>query len=218
MATRSVRADAFSSFSRIIGAAQAVFASGDGSGTLDRIAKEAGVGIATLYRHFPNRQALARAVYDRIYTAEVEPLFAAFDDGNAPRPVLLDLLERLADIAERERGLASSLGNLTEVTTELLTRNGDVFTRVVAKAQAAGTLRPDIVAADVPNILALMVAGLGVLGNDRAARRRYLSLLLDALNPAAATPLPGSTVDIDAHAADRTHWALSGLAGRGRHV
>lgn len=192
MATKSLRADAFSSISRIIEAARRVFATGDGTGTLNRIAQEAGVGIATLYRHFPNRQALARAVYDRVFSTEIEPLLAEIGNGDAPRSVLLDLTERLADIADRERGLAGSLGNITEVTTEFLTRDLDVFGPVVAKAQAAGNLRPDITASDIPNILALMVAGLGVLGDDKAARRRYLSLLLDALNPAGATPLPAA--------------------------
>jgi len=192
MATKSLRADAFSSISRIIEAARRVFATGDGTGTLNRIAQDAGVGIATLYRHFPNRQALAHAVYDRIFSTEIEPLLAEFENGDAPRSVLLDLTERLADIADRERGLVGSLGNITEVTTEFLTRDLDVFGPVVAKAQAAGSFRPDITASDIPNILALMVAGLGVLGDDKAARRRYLSLLLDALNPAGATPLPAA--------------------------
>jgi len=192
MASESLRADAFSSISRIIEAARRVFATGDGAGALSRIAQDAGVGIATLYRHFPNRQALAHAVYDRIFSNEIAPLLAEFENGDAPRSVLLDLTERLADIADRERGLVGSLGNFTEVTAEFLTRDLDVFGPVVAKAQAAGNLRPDITASDIPKILALMVAGLGVLGDDRAARRRYLSLLLDALNPAGATPLPAA--------------------------
>jgi len=186
---RALRADAFASVSRIVEAARKVFSSGDGSGSLDRIAREAGVGIATLYRHFPNRQALARAVFDRIFAGEVEPLFAAFEKG-APRATMLDLAEKLAEIAERERGLASSLGNLAEVALEYLRRKTEVFAPLVRRAQSAGTLRHDLVADDIPNLLALMVAGLPALGAGAATRRRYLSMMLDALDPAAAAPLP----------------------------
>ncbi|MDQ7904801.1 helix-turn-helix domain-containing protein [Phytohabitans sp. ZYX-F-186] len=186
----TLRIDAFSSITRILDAARRVFATGDGAGTLDRIAREAGVGIATLYRHFPNRQTLARAVYERIFTEEIQPILAQISDGDAPRPVLLDVAERLSDIAQRERGLVSSIGNLTEATTELLQRSTEAITPIVQRAQQAGTIRPDIDADDIPHLLAMVAAALGVLDADRTTRRRYLSLLLDALNPAQATPLP----------------------------
>ncbi|NVC25453.1 TetR family transcriptional regulator [Kocuria sp. WN036] len=189
-ATRSVRCDAFSSGSRIIEAARGVFSSGEGEGTLNRIAQEAGVGIATLYRHFPNRQALAWAVYDRIFTTEVEPLFARIGATEAPRETLLEIAERLSDIAGRERGLVASIGNLTEATTELLRRHSESFAPILQRAQAAGNVRPDIEPADIPNILAMVVTGVNLPHADDLSRRRYLSLLLDALNPARATSLP----------------------------
>jgi len=190
MRAGTLRSDAFSSVSRIIDAARRVFASGDGSGTLNRIADEAGVGIATLYRHFPNRQALARAVYERIFAMEIEPLFIEFEKSNAPRAVLLDVAEHLVTVVQNEKGLVSSIGNLTEVTTVLLRRSSEPLGAIVGRAQAAGNIRPDIDASDIPNILAMVITGLGVLGSDKTTRRRYLSLLLDALNPAQATLLP----------------------------
>src|SRR5262245_50419778 len=95
MAERVVRADAFASMSRIVEAARQVFATGDGMGSLNRIADEAGVGIATLYRHFPTRAELAKAVYDRIFADEIEPFFAELERSDAPRGVLLDLAESL---------------------------------------------------------------------------------------------------------------------------
>lgn len=187
---QGLRSDAFSSIARILDAARRTFATGDGSGTLSRIAQDAGVGIATLYRHFPNRQALAVAVYERIFTEEIEPLLAQISDGDAPRPVLLDVAERLSDIAQRERGLVTSIGNLSAATTALLQRSTDTITPIVHRAQSAGTIRPDLEPADIPHLLAMLAAALGVLDADRETRRRYLSLLLDALNPTQATPLP----------------------------
>lgn len=183
-----LRADAFASISRILEAAGRVFTSG--GGTLTRIAAEAGVGIATLYRHFPNRQVLALAVYDRMLTTEVEPLLQKLGSGDVPRPVLLDLAERLADVASRNPGLVAELGSLAGPTTDFLRRNGAKLAPAVRRAQAVGNLRTDLSAADVPVILAMAATGLGGLGANGTARRRYLSLLLDALNPARTMPLP----------------------------
>lgn len=189
MSAQSIRIDAAASASRIMEAARKVFSVGDGSGTLDRIAKEAGVGIATLYRHFPNRESLARAVYNQIFAREVQPLFDEFERTDAPRGVLLDLAERLLAVLDRERGLTLSLGNVAEATRELMSRNAEVISRAVARAQLAGNLRPDIESSDIPNLMTMVAAGFGSISAG-PARRRYLSLLLDSLNPAQAQPLP----------------------------
>jgi AcrR family transcriptional regulator len=183
---RALRSDALSSVARILEAARRVFASGDGSGTLDKIAREAGVGIATLYRHFPSRQRLADAVYEHIYTVEIEPLLARLaDSGDAPRLVMLDVAERLADLMHRERGLVASIGDMTEATTRMLWRSMEFLEPVLRRAQEAGTIRSDIEPADIPNILAMLAAALGVLNADQPTRRRYLSILLDAFNSSA---------------------------------
>lgn len=188
---RLSRVDARASAARILDAARSVFAAGDGSGPLSRIAQEAGVGIATLYRHFPNRQILARAVYDRVFTDEVSPLLAHFADANSSREVLLDVVEKLDDIAHREPGLVAALGSLTEATTDLLRHSMDTLEPLLESAQVAGTIRPDISVDDIPHLLALGAAMVGTGSRlDRVGRRRYLSLLLDGLNPARATPLP----------------------------
>ncbi|MGW4124661.1 TetR/AcrR family transcriptional regulator [Nocardia sp. NPDC004711] len=190
MATKPLRTDAFASISRIIDAARRLFATEGGSATLAHIAREAGVGVATLYRHFPNREALARAVYERILTTEVLPMLAELDKGGLPRSVLLDVAERVADIIQSERALATSVGNLTEVTADFLAQSDEIFGPAVERAQAAGNLRPDLEPRDVPYVFAMVITALGAVELEKAARRRYLSFLLDALNPAQATLLP----------------------------
>lgn len=191
MKARSLRADAAGSVARIVAAARRVFSIGDGSGTLDRIAREAGVGIATLYRHFPNRESLARAVYDQIFVGEIQPLLDELEGTDTPRRVLLDLAERLLAVLDRDRGLARSLGNVAEATRDLMRRNEEAIARAVTRAQAAGHLRPDVVPADIPNLMTMVAAGFGSIPGT-SARRRYLNLLLDGLDPAQAQPLPSA--------------------------
>lgn len=190
VAERTLRADASASITRILAAARGVFADEDGAGTLNRIAKEARVGIATVYRHFPTREVLARAVYDDLITAEIAPLISEFERSDTPRDVLLDMCENLLDVLDRQRGLVLSLTNLAQITAELLTRDLDTIADAVARAQHAGNLRPDLTATDIPNLLAMVISGLQGTSLDRTTRRRYLSLLLDGLNPTNAQQLP----------------------------
>ncbi|MGF2952132.1 TetR/AcrR family transcriptional regulator [Mycobacterium sp. THU-M116] len=190
MAQRTLRADAFDSITRILAAARTVFAAEDGSGAFKRIATEAGVGIATVYRHFPTREALAQAVYDNLFTTEIAPLISEFERSDTPREVLLDMAENLLTVLDRQRGLVLSLGNMAHVTAELFTRNIDTIGPAVTRAQHAGTLRPDLRGTDIPPLFAMVVSGLQGIHLDHPTRRRYLSLLLDGLNPTNAQPLP----------------------------
>jgi AcrR family transcriptional regulator len=183
-----MRTDAISSVTRILDAARSVFATGDGTGTLNKIAQEAGVGIATLYRHFPNRQTLARAVYERLFTSEIEPLLTQLESGDAPREELLEVAERIADVARRERGLVASLGGLGAATADLLAPHAEAFDALVARGQAAGNLRTGLAGADVPHLLAMFASAAAALEVDADARRRYLDLFLDALRPPTTRP------------------------------
>ncbi|WIV57905.1 TetR/AcrR family transcriptional regulator [Amycolatopsis nalaikhensis] len=186
----SSRADALSNIARILDAARRAFATGDGTRPLAHIAREAGVGIATLYRHFPNRESLACAVYDQIFATEIEPALATFADTGVSRPALLDVAERISDVILREPGLVASIGQLTEVTGELLRRSMETLTPILRAAQQAGNIRPDITPEDIPVLLALATTAFATTNLDRRTRRRYLSLLLDALNPTRSTPMP----------------------------
>lgn len=190
-AWRTLRTDARSSIGRILDAARRLLAD-PGATTLARVASEAGVGIATLYRHFPNRQALARAVLDRVFDEEAEALLREFCAGDASREDLLAVSERILDILGREPGVVREIGNPAGVVAHFLARDSrlaDTF----ARAQAAGNLRPDLEPDDLPILLALFTTGSGLLAAEPATRRRYLSLLLDGLNPTQAVPLPART-------------------------
>jgi AcrR family transcriptional regulator len=180
-----MRADAVASITRILDAARHVFATGDGTGALEKIAREAGVGIATLYRHFPNRQVLARAVYERVFATEIAPLLKDVETGDASHGTLLDVAERIVEVARREKGLVASLGDLGDATADLLSGYREAFEEFVTRGRAAGNLRADLTGGDVPHLLAMFASGGAALDVDRPTRRRYLSLLLDGLRPQA---------------------------------
>jgi AcrR family transcriptional regulator len=182
-----LRTDARTSVGRILDAARRLLGEAR-SVPLSQIAQEAGVGIATLYRHFPNRQTLARAVLDRVFDDEAEPLLAEFTSSDASREDLLTVTERLMAILRRERGLVMEVGDAVGVVEHLLGRDARLAT-TVQRAKAAGNLRPDLEAEDLPVLLATLATGPALLAADPAGRR-YLSYLLDGLNPSRAVPLP----------------------------
>jgi len=178
-----MRADAVTSVGRILEAARRVFATGAEAGPLSRVAQEAGVGIATLYRHFPNRQSLANAVYEHIFTTEIEPMLDRVTSTDASPDVLLEFAQQIAAVARRERGLVASMDSLGETTAQLLAQHASSFDELVERGQSAGNLRKDISGADVPHMLAMFASSTAVLNVDDETRRRYLGFMLDALRP-----------------------------------
>src|ERR1700750_1364877 len=103
--TRPKRADARRNYEKVLAAAREAFAEGGESTALEEIARRAGVGIGTLYRHFPNRQALIEA----LYLEEVEEVCrtAAELDGADPWEALNGWLERFIGYIATKRALAA---------------------------------------------------------------------------------------------------------------
>lgn len=184
------RADARSNAARIVAAARRVFARGDGLGSLEEIAREAGVGIATLYRHFSHRESLASAVFTQILHDEFAPALEAARDDPSPLHGLKTAAEVLVTAVARVDGLIASAGNFPALTDELLRGFTDPIYEIVVRAQQAGELRADIQRDDIPRVLVMAVAGLTVPDLAHGAYLRYVTLVFDALKPEHATPLP----------------------------
>lgn len=194
------RVDARSSVERITAAGRTVLGKGDGS--LEQIAAEAGVGIATLYRHFPNREAIVRAVLDDILETDLLPLVEHATDAPHPRQELQNIALHLLDLITQERGLVTFASNFADVAVDVLQRFSASLHPLLEHAQQQGEIRSDLTAEDIPHFLVMAVAGLALPGTPASLRARFIALLFDSLNPATATPLPPLLLDeTDLHTA-----------------
>jgi AcrR family transcriptional regulator len=183
------RRDALANSERLIAAARKVFASG-GQGSLEEIASEAGVGIATLYRHFSGRESLTRAVYRSIMRDELLPLLRQSRARGSARQSFLLVVERLLELLDGERGLIASSANFAVLTDDLLCEFLEPFAVLLQHAQQADEIRADLQPYDIPRVLSILVVGLSTPPSSPSDRRRYASLFFDAMRPDRAEPLP----------------------------
>nr|BFD85517.1 TetR/AcrR family transcriptional regulator [Streptomyces sp. Xyl84] len=186
---RPMRADARRNYERLLEVAARAFAEHGENASLDDIAKRAGVGSGTLYRHFPNRQALLEAAYvDRIEAIAARAGELARD--LPPGEALTAWLEELCVWTIQARGLKALLGSaVTDGSAAAVTVCGTSLkgaaARLVEAAQREGTLRADLEPLELLR-LAHGVATASELADGQQAGqgahiRRYLSLLLEGL-------------------------------------
>jgi AcrR family transcriptional regulator len=179
-----LRRDARDNRAAILDAARELFAD-SADVAMCQVAKRAGVGQGTLYRHFPNRGALAAEILDS-YIVGFEELAAAQEgDPDAFFVLLRSLFEGVVDLY----GLAVLARNEAEADSHLRRnreRIGELLERPLDEARKAGTVRPDLTIADVFLIFAMARGSMEGLP-DRAARsavaRRVLALTLDGIAP-----------------------------------
>lgn len=178
------RTDAFASIQRILDAARRVLNTDQAAATLSRVAKEAGVGVATLYRHFPNRRALALAVYEHALETEIDPLLRGGSDDT--RSLMRTVVLHLSDVICANRVLLRDVDNLAEATTRFVMARSALLAPIVARAYDDHVLRRDVTVADLGALVAILATGLGLLDLDDDARRRYLDIMLAGLAYRAA--------------------------------
>lgn len=178
----TLRADAAASISRILDAAHAALAGG-GVASLSRIAEEAGVGVATLYRHFPNRRALASSVYQRVFAQAVVPLLMRFEDTDGDHESLVDILDRISAVFTREHNLMASVQDVGPLTDSLISSHDRLFGDLSSRGRAAGHLRSDLGGGELARLLGVIALGSGLVAEDDVQRRRMIDVLLDSLRP-----------------------------------
>ena len=147
MQKRKPRADAIRNRERVLEAAKAVFSQGGPKAGLEAVARQAGVGIGTLYRHFPTREAL----YEAVYRHEVEQLVELARHLEAETPPVEAVRRWLQDGVEfmaTKKGMAAALAMAAQGSPDLVAYSLDRLTRAVGellqRAAAAGEVRADI--------------------------------------------------------------------------
>ena len=200
MANR-LRADAERNRTALLAAAREIFGEHGLDASLDEIARRAGVGNATVYRNFPDRDALVRevvcSVMDR--TSEAAELALA-ETGDA-----FEALERFVHTAADER--ISALCPMVQSTFDqnhpdleaARERVEHIVNELMDRAKEAGQLRPDVAVGDLMIVVAQLSrppAGTDCLVNDRFVHR-HLQLFLDGLRAPARSVLPGTPVTVE---------------------
>jgi AcrR family transcriptional regulator len=189
-----MRADASRNRDQLLAVATRVFGAPGPEPSLRAIAREAGVGIATLYRHFPTREALVDAVYrDQVarLTAGARELLAA----QAPAAALRRWMDLFGDWVATKNGMLGTLlamiesGEIAHAQTrgELLA----AITAILDAGRAAGDLRADVPADDVADSL-IGIFTVAPRSTQEVKAGRLLDLLMDGLRP-DPVPVPPST-------------------------
>jgi AcrR family transcriptional regulator len=188
---RALRADARRNHDVLLGAAAEVFAKRGAEASLEEIARHAGVGIGTLYRHFPTRDALTEAVYRR----EVERLCDGVEELLSANPAdvaLATWMRNFASYVATKRGMAVALKAVLGADNELFTyshgRIRAAIGTLVDAAVTAGSIRTDVDADDLLGAMSGICMATDTAGwKDRTAR--LIDLLVDGMRyraPAAS--------------------------------
>ncbi|MCH0562201.1 TetR/AcrR family transcriptional regulator [Streptomyces sp. MUM 136J] len=195
------RADALRNRERIVTAAREMFVEHGPDVPLDEIARRAGVGNATVYRNFPDRDALVREVVCSVMERTVAAAQAALaETGDA-----FEALERFVHAVADERisalcPMVSSTFDQNHPDLEAVRERCEgLVAEVMDRAKAAGQLRPDVGVGDVLIAAAQLSrppAGTGCLSIDRFAHR-HLQLFLDGLRAPARSDLPGTAPTVE---------------------
>ncbi|MGC5346359.1 TetR/AcrR family transcriptional regulator [Streptomyces sp. DT24] len=191
---RPMRADARRNYDRLLAEARTAFAEHGTDASLEDIARRAGVGIGTLYRHFPNRHTLMNAVFQDALAAL---LVRSHDLAEAPRPcrALVEWLGAIVTHAGAYRGLAQALMSACGDTDSALVNCNvplrEAGARLLARAQAGGSVRQDVSIDDLLQLTNAIALAAEQSPSDPALATRLLSLTLHGLRTGSAAPTAG---------------------------
>jgi AcrR family transcriptional regulator len=185
-----LRADARQNHARLLAAASEAFAEHGADAPLEDIARRAGVGIGTLYRHFPTRLDLQAAAFRNQVSVLCGKAEGLLDEG--PRGhAFFAWIKALAGYMTTKRGLSKALmealGKDSEVMEACWAAMRDTTERTLTEAQQAALIRSDVGPIDVMRLVHGVVSG-----SEHAPDQtpRLLSIMLDGLRPQAATSRP----------------------------
>jgi AcrR family transcriptional regulator len=182
-AARSLRADAQANEDKLLVAAARVFARDGAGATLKQIAREAGVGIATLYRRFPTRENLVDATY-RHETARIAKSASELASGLPADQALRAWMSQVLDYLATKHGMAETLKAILLGDEQLRSQTRDLLTAAIEEIRLAG-IAQQVIRDDVPaNDVLMALAGITLIaeeGTQRPQAERLLDLLMDGI-------------------------------------
>ncbi|GIE89714.1 TetR/AcrR family transcriptional regulator [Actinoplanes regularis] len=203
--TTRLRADAQRNRDHIVSVARVVFAEIGPGAPMDEIARRAGVGVGTLYRRFPDRGSLLRAVALESLSAILADAHAAIAEEPAAWDALTRIVRRAVDLRfsthvtmmdEHTRQALKEAPDFRHTRAAVL----DLVEHLVERAQAEGSMRSDVGAGDVFAVVSLLLKPPPSRSAEMSdlLMRRCLTLILDGLHPGGQSVLPGEPVSITA--------------------
>jgi len=199
---RARRKDAALNNERLVQAAREVFARQGLSATLEDIAKQAGVGVGTVYRNFASKREIIETLYDEVIDSALADVQAALEIED-PWLAIVSFFEVTAANQARDRGLSETfLGHHvfgpSERTAEKLVT---VLTPLFDRASKAGVIREGIGVTDISPIFAMLESVYRMSDGHPDLWRRYLALILDGLRAGDRPPLAEPPMDVAAFTA-----------------
>jgi len=187
-----LRADAQRNLERILEAARAVFARDGLDASVADVAERAGVGTATIFRRFPTKDDLVSAVLEyelEAFGTRARQALESADPGEAIGEFMTSVIESFIEDRCFCEATGSELFNRPRIQ-ELVAEMTETVQSLLARAQAAGAIRDDVVAADIGFLVnAVGQAGLRLEHTAPGAWRRYVEIVLGGLRPEGARPL-----------------------------
>jgi AcrR family transcriptional regulator len=185
---KPLRADALRNRAKVLEAAEAVFDARGTTASTEEVAREAGVGIGTVFRHFPTKETLLEAVYVtrlRKLGEEAEELASGANPGEA----FFAFFARVVGYAATKNALSAALMEAGVDVSETMAETGRDLKRALAtllrRAQEAGAVRRDVGVAEVMTLLVGASQAAERAGGDDGVRDRALAVILDGLRAAS---------------------------------
>lgn len=185
MATkRPPRRDAVTNRARVLDAAEAVFAEQGTDASTEVVAERAGVGVGTVFRHFPTKEVLVGAVLERVLGRSAEMTRAHLDDPD-PGAAFFQVLRRIVDQAGLKKAL---MAGLSTPYAEAAQRDWvgplrDALAELLPRAQRAGAVRPDVEVAEVIAVIVAAARAAQHTEGDPVLQGRSVGVILDGLLP-----------------------------------
>jgi AcrR family transcriptional regulator len=187
---RPLRADAARNVERILRAARQVYGELGPDAPVEAVARRAGVGERTLYRRFPTKADLVRAALDQSIAEDLTPAIEGARRADDPLRGLTQLIEAAISLGAREHSLLTAARRAGSLTSDISVSLCAALGELAREGQRAGSIRADLVADDLPRLVAMLFSVLSTMDANSDGWRRYVALVVDAISVGQRGPLP----------------------------